>query len=174
MLIGPLLMEYFKLTRCLNFLFLVIILITLFFPQLSSALEALNDDGLTDSSPSLVNNESNLKNDSSLQPINENQLDEMSPSLIAPPVIKSSPPELQNKMDQEFANSVCFKQCHKSGDFYPSDNTAKQWQLLIGQDGHAIFSDIEWKSPQQKKDILDYLLKNSKQTRPESAGIGVW
>lgn len=158
----------------IHILVLIIVLFIISLPQLSSALRPLTNDDLTDSSPSLVDNESDRKIDTPLQPINENQLDEMSPSLIAPPVITVSSKELQNKMDQEFENSICFKRCHKSGDFYPSDNTAKQWRLLIEQGGHTIFSEIPWKSQQQKNEIIDYLLNNARKSRPGSAGIGVW
>ncbi len=158
----------------IHILVLIIALFTILFPQLSSALRPLTNDDLTDNSPSLVNKESDRKIDSSLQPINENQLDEMSPSLIAPPVITISSKELQNKMDQEFENSICFKRCHKLGDIYPSDNTAKQWRLLIEQGGHTIFSEIPWENQQQKNEIVDYLLNNARKSRPDSAGIGVW
>lgn len=167
-------MTPFKRFQSFYILVLIVALFIILFPQFSSALQPLTDDNLTDTSPSLVNNDSERKIDSSLQPINEKQLDAMSPSLIAPPVVKTSSQELQNKMGHAFENSVCFKRCHKSGDFYPSDNTAKQWRLLIDQGGHAIFSDIPWENSQQKKDILDYLLNNARNIKPESAGIGVW
>jgi hypothetical protein len=166
-------MKPFKRFRSIYILVLITALFTVLFPRFSSALQPLSNDDLTDSSPSLVTQGSDER-DSSLQPINDNRLDEMSPSLIAPPVKKISSHELQNQMDQEFENSICFKQCHKSGDFYPSDHTAKQWQLLIDQGGHTIFSDIPWESPQQKKDIFDYLINNARKSRPDSAGIGVW
>lgn len=167
-------MTSFNRFRIIHILVLIVALFIIVFPQFSIALQPLTDDNLTDSSPSLVNKESEREIDTSLQPIKENQLDAMSPSLIAPPVVKTSSHELQNKMDHEFESSVCFKRCHKSGDFYPSDNTAKQWRLLIDQGGHAIFSDIPWENSQQKKDILDYLLNNARNIKPESAGIGVW
>ncbi|MDA3896910.1 MAG: hypothetical protein PF482_12285 [Desulfobacteraceae bacterium] len=152
----------------------LIILFTILSPQFSSALQPLNDKDLTGNSPAVVDKKTEQVPDTHLQPIDENHLDAMSPSLIAPPVMKSSAKDHKRKMDQEFENSICFKRCHNTGDFYPSDNTAKQWRLLIDQEGHAIFSDIPWESPQQKEQILDYLLNNARNTKPGSAGIGVW
>jgi hypothetical protein len=160
--------------RSIHILILIVALFTILFPQFSSALRPLSNEDLTDSSPSLVDKESDRKEDSTLQPINENQLDQMSPSLIAPPIVRISSQEYNSIMDQAFEDSICFKRCHKSSDFHPSDNTAKQWRLLIDQEGHAIFSEIPWESPQQKEEMLDYLFNNARNSKPESAGIGVW
>ncbi len=136
----------------------LIILFTILSPQFSSALQSLNDKDLVGNSPAVEDKKTEQIPDTHLQPIDENQLDAMSPSLIAPPLMKSSVKDHKRKMDQEFENSICFKQCHNTGDFYPSDNTAKQWRLLIDQEGHTIFSDIPWENPQQKEDAGQVLI----------------
>ena len=155
-------------------IFFVVFLFLLTFPGGSNALRPLGDDDLSHNSPSLVNEKIVLDSDTHLQPIDENQLDAMSPSLIAPPVIRISSQEYIQIMNQKFENSVCFKQCHHKNDFYPSDHTAKQWRLLIKENGHAIFGKIPWENSQQKEDILNYLLQNARKSKPDAAGIGVW
>jgi len=78
------------------------------------------------------------------------------------------PPKIGLK---EFDNSLCFR-CHNTKDFSPSDKTSKQWRLLIEDNGHAIFDEILWEYPNQKEQILNFLLENAGNYRAE--GIGVW
>lgn len=70
-----------------------------------------------------------------------------------------------------FHDSMCFK-CHAPNDFLPSDKTRKEWRYLIEDDGHAIFGNIPWENPRQKKQILEFLLENAGNHRAE--GIGLW
>jgi len=153
---------------------LIILLVSLLFiPHPSSALRPL-DKGVSQNPSSLVNKKIDEKSETHLRPISEKLLDDLSPSLVAPPKVKISSQEYNYANRLKFESSVCFKRCHNKNDFYPSDHTAKQWRLLIGQEGHTIFSEIPWESPQQKKEVLDYLLNNARKSRPDSAGIGVW
>jgi hypothetical protein len=73
---------------------------------------------------------------------------------------------------KQFNNSICFIKCHQPNSFSPSDKSKQQWEFLIEKNGHAIFEDIPWENEQQKKQIIDYLLRNSKGFLKE--GIGVW
>jgi hypothetical protein len=153
----------------------IFLVVFLFMPCQSQALRPLDDKGLVQSSPDLVENQSGTESGSRLTPINENQLDELSPSLTAPEKkITDAPINTHPIIDQDFRESVCFKRCHSVTDFNPSDNTARQWRLLIGDDGHALFEEIPWENLQEKEEILNYLLNNSKNTSPAPAGIGVW
>jgi hypothetical protein len=81
---------------------------------------------------------------------------------------QAGPPEISSA---DFYNSLCFR-CHKTNEFSPADKTLKQWQRLIEADGHAIFAEIPWESPLQKKQILQFLMENAGNYR--SQGIGHW
>jgi len=81
---------------------------------------------------------------------------------------KNGPSMLSNN---DFHDSMCFK-CHAPNDFSPSDKTRKEWLYLIEDDGHAIFENIPWENPWQKKQILEFLLENAGNHRAE--GIGLW
>lgn len=154
----------------------------LFFPLLSppfcSALRPMSETDLTENSPSLSAGQPDKNEENHLQPINEEQLDVLSPSLVAPEVRTKDPVNSFRNADREiareFENSICFKRCHNFDQIHPSDKTAKQWRLLIEKDGHAIFSRIPWKTPEQKEKVLDYLLQNAGKSTPGPAGIGVW
>lgn len=155
----------------------VYVLITVFFflmfSHYSNAFRPMDNEDLSENSPSLVD-QSDKGEEGHLQPINERLLDDLSPSLIAPERKASVLFDENEIIRTEFENSICFKQCHQTDEFSPSDNTAKQWIILIEKNGHSIFSDIPWESAEQKESILQYLLKNAKHSKPESAGIGVW
>lgn len=153
---------------------LIFILFTLALPSLSNALRPLNEADLTESSPSLVTKETDPSSDLHLQPINEKQLDDLSPSLLAPPAKTVHHQNVNQSNNHQFENSICFKRCHLKNDFHPSDNTAKQWRLLIEENGHAIFDEIDWENTEQKRNIVNYLIENARKSTPESAGIGVW
>ena len=155
-------------------LILLIVLIPPFFPRISSALRALNADDLKNNSPSLVEKQEIEEPGSHLLPLDEKLLDDLSPSLVAPVGRKISSQEYRRQQRMEFEKSVCFKRCHQPNDIYASDHTEKQWRLIIEQDGHAIFSEIFWESPEQKAAVLNFLLKYTKNAKIESAGIGVW
>ena len=71
----------------------------------------------------------------------------------------------------DFENSICFR-CHQDTDFTPSDKTIQQWRMLIEKNGHDIFKKIVWESPDQKEQILFYLINNAGTSGAE--GIGVW
>jgi hypothetical protein len=71
----------------------------------------------------------------------------------------------------DFETSVCFK-CHQTTDFKPSEKTEQQWRMLIEKNQHEIFKKIVWEYPDQKKQILDYLVKHAGGSGAE--GIGVW
>lgn len=167
-------MEVIRHPRGIQLLVLLVSLVILLSPCFCSALTSLNDDDLSGNSPSLVETKPENETDPRLQPINEKQLDALSPSLVAPADARIPEQESNQMMSLEFENSICFKRCHTTNDFYPSQNTAKQWRLLIEQGGHSIFSEIPWDTPNQKEDILNYLLHHAKNSKPESAGIGVW
>ncbi|PIP42602.1 MAG: hypothetical protein COX19_00570 [Desulfobacterales bacterium CG23_combo_of_CG06-09_8_20_14_all_51_8] len=168
-------MKAFTRIRFLCLPAMIILVIFLFMPCQSQALRPLDDKDLIQNSPDVVKNQSNAESGSRLTPINENQLDELSPSLTAPEKkITNAPLKTHPITDQNFRDSVCFKRCHSATDFHPSDNTARQWRLLIEDDGHALFEEIPWESLQEKEEILNYLLNNSKNTSPAPAGIGVW
>ena len=81
---------------------------------------------------------------------------------------KAGPPKISVI---EFHHSICFK-CHTVNDFSPKDKTQKQWRRLIEDDGHAIFKNISWETPDQKSQILEFLLDNAGSYRAE--GIGLW
>jgi hypothetical protein len=83
-------------------------------------------------------------------------------------VQKTGPPKITIN---DFHSSICF-QCHAINDFYPSDKTQKQWRRLLERDGHSIFAKISWESPQQRIQILEFLLENAGTYRAE--GIGLW
>ncbi|MBC2717698.1 MAG: hypothetical protein HF978_20540 [Desulfobacteraceae bacterium] len=167
-------MEDFVHFRNIHILVLMIFLFSLSFPQYSSALRSIDDEDLSEKSTSLVKKQSDNKSGSHLQPINENQLDDLSPALIAPKTVKISSQEYEQILNQEFDNSICFKRCHNKNDIKPSDNTVKQWRLLIEEDGHAIFGKILWENDKQKEAVLNYLFNNAGNSKPEPAGIGVW
>ena len=138
----------------------ILLVVFLFIPCQSQALRPLDDKDLIQNSPELVENQSDTESGSRLTPINENQLDELSPSLTVPEKkITNAPINTHPIIDQNFRDSVCFKRCHSVTDFNPSDNTARQWRLLIEDDGHALFEEIPWESLQEKEEILNYLLK---------------
>jgi hypothetical protein len=147
---------------------LVSLVFILVFPPSVSALRPLNEEDLSKNSPSLSDHDGETR----LTPVDETNLDKLSPSLVAPDRKKTrssvSPESL------EFEKSICFKRCHHSGSLQASDKTAKQWQLLIERNGHSIFSEIPWQTPDQKRKIVDYLLNNARDSKPESSGIGVW
>lgn len=147
---------------------ILILFFFLFIPASSIALMPLSEEDLSKKSPSLTSQDE----ESHLRPINEKQLDDLSPSLVAPEAKAGSKNHSRNSL--EFENSICFRRCHNKNALHPDDNTAKQWRLLIEKDGHSIFRDIPWESQQEKQKILDYLLKNAKDAKPGSAGIGVW
>lgn len=73
-----------------------------------------------------------------------------------------------------FNQSVCFKRCHSRTDFSCADKTVRQWQLLIRDNGHAIFQTIDWPDPETKRRVLDYLLEHAKDADANAEGIGVW
>ncbi len=154
--------------------FLVFLFFLLVFPSLSNALRPFNDENLSENSSPLVIEKTALKSNTHLQPIDDNLLEELSPTLVATPKVEISIQEYNQILNQEFEQSICFKRCHLRNDFHPSDNTAKQWRLLIEKDGHAIFGKIHWENPQQKEHILNYLLMNARKLKPDVAGIGVW
>jgi hypothetical protein len=81
---------------------------------------------------------------------------------------KSGPSKLSLN---HFHDGICFK-CHALNDFSPADKTRKEWQYLIEDDGHAIFDNIPWENPWQKKQILEFLIENAGNHRAE--GIGLW
>ena len=71
--------------------------------------------------------------------------------------------------------NTCFvSDCHSKGDFSPGDKSSDQWQSLIGDDEHAIFAKIDWKSEAQKKKVLKYLKSHASDTQRTAKGIGVW
>lgn len=154
-----------------------VLFFSLLSPPFCSALRPMNEADLTENSPSL-SDQSYHNEEDRLQPINEEQLDVLSPSLVAPEAQTKDPVNRSRHADreisQEFENSICFKRCHSLDKIHPSDKTAKQWRLLIGKEGHAIFSRIPWKNPEQKEKVLDYLLQNARKSTPGPAGIGVW
>jgi len=102
--------------------------------------------------------------------MDEEALIDLSPALIKKLRKKPMPPFPQN----QFENSICFKRCHTKNDFSPSRKTQRQWILLIEKNGHAIFQKIPWESPEQKEQILIYLLKHAKDKNTPKEGIGVW
>ncbi|MDZ7832684.1 MAG: hypothetical protein U5L07_13095 [Desulfobacterales bacterium] len=107
-----------------------------------------------------------------LTPLDEEALIELSPSLMEEieEKEKSLPPLPQN----EFKNAICFKRCHTEKDFSPSQKTRKQWIILIEKNGHAIFRKIPWESPEQKDQILIYLLRHARDANGIKEGIGIW
>lgn len=71
--------------------------------------------------------------------------------------------------------NTCFvSDCHSAGDFSPGDKSSDQWASLIGDDEHAIFANIDWKSEAQKKKVLEYLKNHASDTQRTAKGIGVW
>jgi hypothetical protein len=76
---------------------------------------------------------------------------------------KNGPPKI---FLDDFHNAICFK-CHTVNDFSPHDKTQKQWRCLIEANGHAIFAMISWETSYQKKQILEFLLKNAGPCRGE-------
>ena len=162
-------MKPFHSCRCLHvFLLIGIVSFLCFFPQ-AQALEPLDERSMVEESPALVETNPVSDSDSRLTPIKDTQLEALSPALKASPKKEFFP-----VVDPEFQNSVCFKRCHGATDFRAEDRTARQWRLLIGENGHSLFEEIPWKSTQEKEEILNYLLRHSKDTRPAPAGIGVW
>ena len=166
-------MKKFIYIQRIQILFPIIFLFFLMLPRLTSALRPLDDAGLTGQSPSSMEQPEG-KSDGHLQPINELQLEDLSPSLTAPESGETPDAAFDRKMQYDFENSICFKKCHRKNDFHPSGHTAKQWRLLIEADGHAIFEEIKWAGPQEKEEILNYLLRHAKDSKPGAAGIGVW
>ncbi len=154
-----------------------VLFFSLLSPPFCSALRPMSEADLTGNSPSLSDH-SNNNEENHLQPINEEQLEVLSPSLLAPEARTKDPTNTSRKSDdkisREFENSICFKRCHSIDEIHPADKTAKQWRLLIEKEGHAIFSRIPWKNPEQKEKVLDYLLQNARKSTPGPAGIGVW
>lgn len=106
--------------------------------------------------------------------LDDQMLEDLSPPLVAPHAVKISLKEYKHKIKQEYDNAVCFKRCHIKNDFSASDYTAKQWWLLIGENGHTIFSEIPWETPDKKEKILSYLLNNAACSGSLKEGIGVW
>ena len=97
-----------------------------------------------------------------------------STSLSAPVTVKISSLQYQQKMIQEYNQSVCFQRCHSTNDFSASDYTNEQWCQLIEKDGHSIFSEIPWGNTGEKEKLIKYLTNNAKKASFESAGIGEW
>lgn len=124
---------------------LLLVCCYLLFPHASRALKPLDDQALLEYSPSTIEKLEKMDIQKQLQ-------------------FKSSP----------FSESICFKKCHQSNDFSPADKTRRQWQLLIGENGHAVFKKIPWKNSRQKKHILQYLLKHAQNASTGPEGIGVW
>jgi len=161
-------MKNFLCIRIIKVSVLVGLFFVLMFPPSVSALRPLNEEDLSNNSPSILDHDEN----SHLIPVDETKLDALSPSLVAPDTKKarsSASPEFL-----EFENSICFKRCHHPGGFQASDKTAKQWTLLIEKNGHSIFTEIPWHNADQKRKIVNYLLNNARDSKPESSGIGVW
>lgn len=75
---------------------------------------------------------------------------------------------------EDFDNSICFQKCHNPKRISPEDKPKNLWRLLIEEGGHDIFAEIPWESPEQKEQILQYLLNQAKKDEPESEGIGFW
>lgn len=172
-------MKAFHSNRFIYLPALAILLVLLWMPHKTEALKPLDEQDLIRNSPELVKktsqNPSDDQSDYRLTPINENQLDALSPSLTAPEkVVENEAVQYLQSMDQAYRDSVCFKKCHGINDFQPADHTAKQWRLLIEENGHSLFDEIPWESSSEKEQILNYLLEKSKNTSPAPAGIGVW
>lgn len=108
-----------------------------------------------------------------LKPLDNEALLDYSPATIEKLDKVTSKGQRQFESDG-FSEAICFKKCHQPTDFSPADKTRKQWRLLIGEDGHAIFKKIDWDSPRQKKRVMHYLLKNAKNANADAEGIGVW
>ncbi len=106
--------------------------------------------------------------------LDDQMLEDLSPALIAPLPVKVSRNDHNQFINQVFNNSICFKQCHNRNEFSVSDITEKQWRILIGDGGHAVFNIIPWEKPEEKEKILKYLLNNAANSRPEAEGIGIW
>ena len=154
-------MEKVLRVRMIHALTLIMMFLFLMFPHYSNAFRPLENEDLSENSPPPIDKSNTLDNgeEGHLQPINEKLLDDLSPSLIAP---RSKAPVLSDSDEiirAEFESSVCFERCHQINEIHPSDNTAKQWILLIEKDGHSIFDNIPWESPEQKEALLQYLLK---------------
>ncbi|MGM0453419.1 MAG: hypothetical protein ACQERN_09675 [Thermodesulfobacteriota bacterium] len=108
-----------------------------------------------------------------LKPLDDQALLDSSPSTIEK--LDKVPIEEQLRFESnEFSESICFKKCHQPADFSPAEKTRKQWRLLIGEDGHAIFKEINWESTRQKQRVMQYLLENAKNANADAEGIGVW
>ena len=74
----------------------------------------------------------------------------------------------------DFDNSICFQKCHNPETIAAADMPENLWRNLIEKSGHNIFSEIPWKSSEQKEQILRYLLSQARKAEPESEGIGSW
>ncbi len=140
------------------------------FPARSRALRPIDDESLAASSPAATA-QVRWKIEE-IEMLDDQDLEILSPSVH----VKEEPAEPAHELrPDEFERSVCFTGCHKTGDFSASDKTKKQWLLLIEQEGHAIFEPIEWDTPRQKAEIMDYLLRNAGNSRTSlEGGIGVW
>ncbi len=108
-----------------------------------------------------------------LRPLDDQSLITYSPATVAK-AVKAAKAEKHHYTHFQFNHSVCFQKCHRKTEFSPSSKTRKQWWLLIEDNGHDIFKPIQWKSPEQKKRILEFLLQHAKDAGPDNEGIGVW
>lgn len=108
------------------------------------------------------------------QPMDDQMLEELSPALVAPVTEKITALQLNQKLLNEYNHSICFNRCHTQNDFSASDYTYEQWRRLIEKDGHSIFSEIPWETPEIKDNLFKYLVNNAKNATSEPEGIGVW
>jgi hypothetical protein len=153
------------------FFTLILSFVYVLIPSPSIALKPLDDDALIHNSPS--NQIASVKKqDQVLKPLDEEALDVLSPATTAPPPISRE--EYSAVVKAGYDSSVCFKKCHHSDDFSPSDKTRKQWQVLIEKNGHDIFKQIIWENPLQKEYVLIYLYENAKNPDFKAEGVGVW
>ncbi len=153
---------------------LIACLLWIIFPYTASALKKLNNEELQQNSPAL---KSEMEKTPDSQDAGENiflpVLDPVSANYFPEIPQPSSLPLMRPASGKVFSGSVCFK-CHGPADVNPSDKTRKQWWLLIEENGHAIFAEIPWSTPDEKKSILRYLLFHAKKTNPQIEGIGLW
>lgn len=160
---------------------LVLLAACIVLPYTAMALKALSHDELQNNSTELqtVNDKKPYDAANLPEPASTEKKPEKAKSYEVSPISVEIIPEATSRevylhsLQSSFNRSVCH-QCHNPGDINAADKTRKQWRVLIGNNGHSVFKPIPWSNPEEKSNVMRYLLEHAKNTNLHSEGIGVW